>query len=67
STKFHLAINHEGYCKLNSEMYYFVSRIFESSHSTADRQFAICELCFWTATILKSAERNIDIIHNCPW
>ena len=58
---------YEGYYKLNSEMYYFVSCIVESSHGTADRQFAICELCFWMATILKSAETNIDTIHNCPW
>jgi len=47
-------------------MYYSVNYIVESSHSAADRQFALCELCFWTATILKSAETNIDIIPNCP-
>jgi hypothetical protein len=56
---------YEGYYKLINKMYYFVSCIFESSHSTAGRQFAICELYFWTATILKSAETNIDL-HNYP-
>lgn len=58
---------YEGYYMLISKMNYCVSCKFESSHSTSDRQFAICGLCFWTATILKSAGTNIDLIHNCPW
>jgi len=57
---------YEGYYKLNSEMYYSVNCIVENSHSAADRQFALWEICFWTATILKSGETNIDIIPNCP-
>jgi len=47
-------------------MYYSVNCIVENSHSAADRQFALWEICFWTATILKSGETNIDIIPNCP-
>ena len=27
----------------------------------ADRQFALCESCFWSATILRSGERNVHI------
>jgi hypothetical protein len=39
-----------------------------------DCQFAICETCFWSATIFKSAEQqntnnnnsDKDIFHSCP-
>jgi hypothetical protein len=46
-------------------MYYSVSPLVKSSY-TADRQFALCESCFWSATILRSRERNVHIINSCP-
>ena len=43
----------------NQEMDYSVSALVEAY---ADRQFALCETCFWGATILNSTQKNIHII-----
>ncbi len=32
----------------------------------ADRQIALCETCFWSATIFNSTQNNIRIINYCP-
>jgi hypothetical protein len=45
----------------NQEMDYSVNTLVEAH---VDRQFALCESCFWSATILNSAQKNIRII-NC--
>jgi hypothetical protein len=35
--------------------------------NTKDRQFALCETCFWSATIFKSKVKNaIMILNECP-
>ena len=47
----------------NQEMDYSVSNLVEAY---ADRQFALCESCFWSATILNSTQKNIRIINYCP-
>jgi len=47
-------------------MYYSVNPHIESSHNTFARQFALCESYFWSATILRSGERNVYIINSCP-
>ena len=47
----------------NQEMDYSVSNFVEAY---ADRQFALCESCFWSATILNSTQKNIRIIKHCP-
>jgi hypothetical protein len=46
-------------------MYYPVSPLVKRSYA-ADRQFALCESCFWSATILRSGERNVHITSSCP-
>jgi hypothetical protein len=46
-------------------MYYPVSPLVKRSYA-ADRQFALCEPCFWSATILRSGERNVHITSSCP-
>jgi hypothetical protein len=45
-------------------MYYPVN-LLKSSY-VADRQFVLCESCFWSATILRSGERNMHITSSCP-
>jgi hypothetical protein len=40
------------------------SRI-ESSYVPA-RQFLLCETCFWSATIIRSTQKNAIIINSCP-
>jgi hypothetical protein len=46
-------------------MYYPVSPLVKRSYA-ADRQFALCDSCFWSATILRSGERNVHITSSCP-
>ena len=46
-------------------MYYPVIPLVKESYA-ADRQFALCESCFWSATILGSGERNVHITCSCP-
>jgi len=31
-----------------------------------DRQFALCESCFWSATIFNSTQKNVRMINYCP-
>ena len=33
---------------------------------TSHRHFALCELCFWSATIFKSDKKQEQIINTCP-
>jgi hypothetical protein len=33
---------------------------------TSHRDFALCESCFWTATIFKSDKKQEQIINTCP-
>jgi len=47
-------------------MYYSVNPQVESSHNTSTRRFALCESCFWSATIIRSGERNVHITNSCP-
>ncbi|HXX97952.1 MAG TPA: hypothetical protein VEL11_12650 [Candidatus Bathyarchaeia archaeon] len=47
----------------NHEMDYSVNTLVEVY---ADRQFALCESCFWSVTILNSTQKNIRIINYCP-
>ena len=30
------------------------------------RQFALCESCFWSATIFNSTQKNVRMINYCP-
>jgi hypothetical protein len=45
------------------EMDYSINTLIEAY---ADRQFALCESCFWSGTILNSAQNNIRINNYCP-
>jgi hypothetical protein len=63
---FHLAINLLNIYKLNIEMYCSANPQVESSHNTSTRQFVLCESCFWSATIFKSTQNNVQIINSCP-
>jgi len=55
-------------------MYRNTSSIESWIYNDIDCQFAICEKCFWSATVFRSAERrntnNINrdkrILHSCP-
>ena len=47
-------------------MYYSVNPKIESSHNTSTSQFALCESCFWSATIFKSKQKNVHINNSCP-
>jgi hypothetical protein len=47
----------------NQKMNYSVNTLVETH---ADRQFALCESCFWGATVLNSTQNNIRIINYCP-
>lgn len=44
-------------------MNYSVNTLVEAH---ADRQIALCETCFWSATIFNSTQNNIRIINYCP-
>ena len=46
-------------------MYYSGNPLAKSSYA-ADRQFALCESCFWSSTVLRSGERNAHITKSCP-
>jgi hypothetical protein len=46
-------------------MYYSVSPLVKSTNAS-DRQFALCESCFWSATILRSGGKNVHLISSCP-
>ena len=46
-------------------MYYSNSPLVKSSYAAA-RQFALCESCFWSATILRSGEGNVHGTNSCP-
>jgi hypothetical protein len=48
---------------INYEMDYSVSTLLKAH---ADRQFALCESCFWSATFLNTTQKNIHIINYCP-
>jgi hypothetical protein len=46
-------------------MHYSVNSQIESSH-VSDRQCLLCEICFWSATIIRSTQKNPIIINCCP-
>jgi hypothetical protein len=46
----------------NHEMDYSVNTLVEAY---ADRQFALCESCFWIATIFNSTQKNLRMINYC--
>jgi len=33
---------------------------------TTNRHFALCESCFWSATIFKSDKKQEQIVYTCP-
>jgi hypothetical protein len=35
-------------------------------NNSTDRHFALCESCFWSATIFKSGKKQEQIINTCP-
>ena len=45
----------------NHELDYSINTLVEAY---ADRQFALCESCFWSATIFNSTHKNVRMI-NC--
>ena len=45
-------------------MHYSVNSQIESSY-VSDRQFLLCETCFWSATIIRSTQKNAIIINCC--
>jgi len=47
----------------NEQMDYSINTQVEAY---ADRQFALCESCFWSATIFNSTQNNRRIINHCP-
>lgn len=46
--------------------YYSVSPPVERTYETTDRQFALCESCFWSATILKPTDNDSRGSDSCP-
>jgi hypothetical protein len=47
----------------NHEMNYSVNGLVGAYN---DRQFALCESCFWSATIFNSTQKNVRMINYCP-
>ena len=47
----------------NHEMDYSVNTLVEAY---TDRQFALCESCFWSATIFNSTQKKVRMINYCP-
>ncbi|HXX96653.1 MAG TPA: hypothetical protein VEL11_06005 [Candidatus Bathyarchaeia archaeon] len=47
----------------NKEMDYSVNTLVEEY---TNRQFALCESCFWSATIFNSRQKNVRTINYCP-
>jgi hypothetical protein len=47
-------------------MNYSLNPQVESSYNTHARQFVLCESCFWSATILKSTQKQVHIYNSCP-
>ncbi len=45
-------------------MQYSVNSQIENSY-VSDRQLLLCEICFWSATIIRSTQKNA-IINCCP-
>jgi hypothetical protein len=37
-----------------------------NNNYTSHRHFALCESCFWSATIFKSDKKEEQIINTCP-
>jgi hypothetical protein len=37
-----------------------------NNYTTTNRHFALCESCFWSATIFKSDKKQEQIINTCP-
>ena len=35
-------------------------------NNSTGHQFALCESCFWSATIFKSKQKNVHINNSCP-
>jgi hypothetical protein len=50
-----------------SEMYYYSFNAYvQGAYNPTDRQFALCESCFWSATILKPKDNSIRGSGSCP-
>jgi hypothetical protein len=47
----------------NHEMDYSVNTLVEAY---TDRKFALCESCFWSATLFNSTQKNVPMINYCP-
>lgn len=48
-------------------MYYYpVNPALQGTYNARDRQFALCESCFWSATILKPRDNSIRRSGSCP-
>jgi hypothetical protein len=39
---------------------------YNNNYTTTNRHFALCESCFWSATIFKSDKKQEQIINTCP-
>jgi hypothetical protein len=46
--------------------YYSVNPPVEDTYNARDRRFALCESCFWSATILKPKDNDICRSETCP-
>ena len=50
-----------------SEMYYYsFNEGVQDAYNPADRRFALCESCFWSATILKPEDNSSRGSSSCP-
>jgi hypothetical protein len=56
----------EGITSLSEMYYYSVNRYEQGAYNPTDRQFALCESCFWSATILKPNDNSIPGSDSCP-
>ena len=43
-----------------------IQRVGYNNNYTSHRHFALCESCFWSATIFKSDKKQEQIINTCP-
>jgi hypothetical protein len=50
----------------NNDCQLIQSEGYNNNYTTTDRHFALCESCFWSATIFKSDKKQEQIINTCP-
>lgn len=59
-------IYERGY-ELKDDMYYYpVNPALQGTYNATARQFALCESCFWSATIIKPKDNSIHGSGSCP-